>query len=296
MSDYRKIILNGEVRNNSKGYDTLCRIASSMFNDPRYIENPKNIIFDCIDLRWFGGSMVAPLGALIWKYNRETNKTTGFQSLRSEHKNLFKRNRLIQGYQEDKNRTVIPLRGFGSNEQRKFEVYSNQYFQDKDMPDMSDGVQAKFFESLSEIFINASLFSRTDHPITCCGQFFPRKHLLAFSIVDVGVGILETVRTKMSNIKNSMDAIDWAVVELNTSREGDVPGGLGLALIKEFIEKNEGKLIIVSHDGYWQLDKIGVSKRKLDPIFPGTIVSLEINTSDVKSYFLTEELSPKDIF
>ena len=39
-------------------------------------------------------------------------------------------------------------------------------------------------------------------------------------------------------------AIEWAMEENTTTRLGDIPGGLGLAIIREFVELNGGKLTV----------------------------------------------------
>ena len=44
-------------------------------------------------------------------------------------------------------------------------------------------------------------------------------------------------------------AIEWAMKGRNTTRSGDVPGGLGLKILKEFIQLNGGRLSIVDHIG-----------------------------------------------
>lgn len=93
------------------------------------------------------------------------------------------------------------------------------------------------------------------------------------------------------------DAIIWATTERHTTKEDSLPGGLGLKLLIDFIDLNGGRIQIVSDAGYWQ-QKSGESVTKqLRHPFPGTVVSLEINTADTKVYRLTpEKLSPEDIF
>ncbi len=91
-------------------------------------------------------------------------------------------------------------------------------------------------------------------------------------------------------------AIVWATNGRNTTKSGSIPGGLGLKLLKEFIGLNGGRLQIVSDAGYWCLDKNQAQTTRLRSPFPGTAVTLEINTSDAQSYTLSSELSESDIF
>ena len=59
---------------------------------------------------------------------------------------------------------------------------------------MSAGLIKKFRESVFEIFSNAVLHSRTKLGIFSCGQFFPNRHQLDFSVVDLGVDQTERER------------------------------------------------------------------------------------------------------
>lgn len=53
---------------------------------------------------------------------------------------------------------------------------------------------------------------------------------------------------------------------------------------------------IVSDSGYWRRLDGDTTKRKLPHGYPGTVVSVEINTADTHSYALHSEVSLDDIF
>jgi hypothetical protein len=61
-------------------------------------------------------------------------------------------------------------------------------------------------------------------------------------------------------------------------------------------ELNGGRIQIVSDAEYWKREKGEIFTARLDQPFPGTVVSVEINTADKQSYALTHELSETDIF
>ena len=67
-------------------------------------------------------------------------------------------------------------------------------------------------------------------------------------------------------------------------------------MLREFIVKNEGRIQIVSEKGYWELSEGKVKTRAFSEPFPGTIVNIEINTADAKSYRLVSEIRSEDIF
>src|SRR5699024_955206 len=109
--------------------------------------------------------------------------------------------------------------------------------------------------------------------------FFPTKNKIEFTIVDTGVGFKEKVNQRFGSNLSAAKAIEWAVQDKNTTKE-HISGGIGLAVLKEFIEKNEGKMQIVSNDGFYEYGSNGVETRSFNSGFPGTIVNLQFCTND----------------
>jgi hypothetical protein len=69
----------------------------------------------------------------------------------------------------------------------------------------------------------------------------------------------------------------------------DQPGGLGLAILKEFITLNNGALQIVSANGMLDYRNGTTSTSVLQSDFPGTIVNMEFNFDDDTFYSLNDE-------
>jgi len=93
------------------------------------------------------------------------------------------------------------------------------------------------------------------------------------------------------------EAINWAMEGRNTTKTGPIPGGLGLKLLREFIRLNQGRIQVVSARGYWeQTPDYQVKPRLFAHPFPGTVVNIEINTSDPNTYRLSNEPDLEDIF
>ena len=88
---------------------------------------------------------------------------------------------------------------------------------------------------------------------------------------------------------NSADAIEWAMLKGNTTKTGDTSGGLGLAVIFEFIKLNRGKIQVISSDGFYEYKNGNITKHKLGSIFEGTIVNLKFNLNDPNHYSLSNE-------
>lgn len=153
---------------------------------------------------------------------------------------------------------------------------------------MSSGLHKKFIESLMEIFSNSVLHSQTKMGIFVCGQYYHQNHLLKFTIVDLGIGIRQNLIEKIGLSLPADKAIQWAAEDNNTTKSGPIPGGLGLKLLREFIGINQGRVQIISDTGYREQAQDGriISSIMLHQI-PGTVVNIEINTLDTKSYFLS---------
>ena len=124
----------------------------------------------------------------------------------------------------------------------------------------------------------------------------PQYWLLDFTVADLGVGIPQNIK-EYTNLEFSPEkAIAWATEEFNTTKRGNLPGGLGLKILCDFIDLNGGCIQIVSDAGYWQRRASKVVTKPLSYPFPGTVVSVEINTADLHTYTLASELSTENIF
>jgi len=75
----------------------------------------------------------------------------------------------------------------------------------------------------------------------------------------------------------------------------DSPDSIGLSLLHEFVKRNNGKVQIISNEGFWQLDEGTITTNNFENEFPGTVVNISIRTDDTKSYILKSEMQD-DIF
>ena len=127
-------------------------------------------------------------------------------------------------------------------------------------------------------------------------QVGPQRKKIKFTISDCGIGIRRSILENRGLEKTGEEAIDWAMTEGTTSRTGDVPGGLGLKILREFIEINRGEIQIASENGYWTLCNREVATSPLLRPYPGTVVSIQINTADSNLYYLATEIDPNKVF
>ena len=126
------------------------------------------------------------------------------------------------------------------------------------------------------------------------------EHVLGFTDINpqAPVHVLFIPKTPVATLNDLApeQAIVWATEERNTTKRGQIPGGLGLKLLIEFIDLNGGRIQIVSDSGYWRRENRTTVPARLSQCFPGTVVSVEINTADKQSYALPSELTEADIF
>ena len=261
--------------------------------------------FDIVELdfttaSWLDADMCAPFGAILYAIGENVNTIRLF-NIRPDVERALAQNGFLSIY----GREVVPDRWGTTLPYQRFDPEDDRYFADyvetklirrTELPVMSPALLKKLSESLFELFSNAVIHSRTEMGIFSCGQFFPKRDRLNFSVADLGIGIRRNVTEGTGLALDAAQAIAWATTGRNTTRRGAIPGGLGLKLLVQFIDLNGGSLQIVSDAGYWRRENGKSRTARLNRPFPGTVVSVEINTADKQSYILSSEVEETDIF
>ena len=259
-----------------------------------------DIEIDMSGVGWFDADMCAPFGALLYRLSDQLN-TVELTNVPQAVTRILSKNGFLSNYGREKLPdtfgTTIPYMRFDAKDDRYFVGYiEDEFVRRSEMPKMSGGLIKKFRESVFEIFSNAVLHSQTKLGIFSCGQYFPTRSRLDFAVADLGIGIRQNILDNAGLDLRGDAAIAWATDGQNTTKRGQIPGGLGLKLLREFITLNGGRIQIVSDSGYWALEQGRVAMREMKYRFPGTVVSIEIDTADRRSYRLSSEISEKDIF
>jgi hypothetical protein len=129
-----------------------------------------------------------------------------------------------------------------------------------------------------------------------CGEYMTDRHILEMTIVDCGQTIPGNVKEFFAKTNQreigDCDAIEWAFVSGNTTKSQT--GGLGLAIIKDFIGLNEGSIQVVSGKGFIEYHGTSVERYLLTTSFPGTVVNMKFNFDDNKKYYMKSENRPID--
>ncbi|HEW78869.1 MAG TPA: ATP-binding protein [Phycisphaerales bacterium] len=255
----------------------------------------ETIQLDFQNTTWFDANMLAMLGAIM-----ESAWTNDFDivNLRPEQEKIFKKTRYSYFGGEslpDRYQTTVEYRKSKVSEIGSFEKYlEKKLLAHPELPSMSALLRKKIKDSILEIFNNARTHGKCKF-IFSCGQYYPQKGLLDFTIVDIGNTIRKNVRDYSGRKVSGKKAIEWAVRENTTTRKDNIPGGLGFTLIRDFLRKNEGKIQVASANGYWYEKECTSCSEDLSDFFKGTVVNLEFNVNDTSSYCLSSEIEDMDI-
>jgi hypothetical protein len=266
-----------------------------------FYEANKDKLFDDIHIelqQWFAANMSAALGAVLDLLAGNINDIH-FDYIAPKTEEILLKNDFLSYYGKqrifDTNHTTIKYQKLKPTDGKYFKKYVIEELIGRDeLPNMSAALKEKMVEAIYEIFVNAQIHSETDFIYTC-GQFFPAKNKIEFTIVDIGVGFKEKINRRFDVNLSAAKAIEWAVQDKNTTKE-NISGGIGLAVLREFIGMNKGKMQIVSNDGFYEYDDKGVKISPFNGAFPGTIVNLQFCTNDFNNYSLKDEIDIDDIF
>lgn len=222
--------------------------------------------------------------AIIHKLKREKNVYI-FVEL-GELRNVFFRNGLIGHLKGEGNNnpypdyreSTIPVTTFDQNDDEAFCVYlRRQFFGHRGLMKVSGGVKEALCMHYEEVFTNVGLHADTSLPVFTCGQYFPEKNQLRFTLVDLGVGFLPKIRAATGNaVTDDRSAILWATEGMNSTKDKQRfgPGGTGLKEIKKYCNENNGTLHICSGKGYVSMVKGRTTEHTLKTPFPGSVISI----------------------
>ncbi|BCY02042.1 ATP-binding protein [Stutzerimonas stutzeri] len=166
---------------------------------------------------------------------------------------------------------------------------------------LSEKLKPAITSRILEIFSNAyghgvSIQDMKTMGVYSCGQFNKKEKSLNISVLDFGPGIIKNVRRVCGEV-SSIDAMRWALIKGNSTRTdsqlSDIPRGLGLDLLHNFVYVNGGELRIYSNDVKVIYNKAsGLKVERNEATLHGTMVSIKINCDD-RYYRFTSETEPK---
>lgn len=276
-----------KIENNYQSFSSLINLYQALMK--LFMED---VYIDFSNTNYLEANLSALIGAIFDDTDDFVN--INFKNFQPRVQTILQKNDFLSNYGytkiEDRYDTTIKYKKFKSNDTQPFYQYINDELLTKhDFPKMSESFRKDFAKSLLEIFVNADIHAHCDFVYTC-GQYFPNKKDLYFTIVNTGTTIKQNVckffeRDDISGMK----AINWAVQKNTTTKQG-ISGGLGFATVRSFIRQNKGALQVISDDGYWSENVYGrINMKEFSKSFVGTVVNLKIKMDDTQDYKTIEE-------
>src|SRR5690606_36192602 len=161
-----------------------------------FYEENKDKMFDDIHLElrhFFSANMSAALGAVLDIFTSNLNDIH-FDYISPRIETILLKNDFLTYYGKkraiDNNNTTIKFQKLKTTDAKYFKNYVIEELIEGHiaaLPRMSEGVKEKRLEAIYGIFVNAQIHSETQFIYTC-GQFFPNKSKIEFTIVDTGIG------------------------------------------------------------------------------------------------------------
>lgn len=290
-----EILLPNAIYSNFNGYCRIIDLLNPFLNSVERCD----VVFNFSQLKWFDANLLPIIGVCIENKKFSHNLKYVSNSLSDNLATVWGKNGFGRYFKinhiEDTYNSTIAYSIFKPDEGKKFGAYVDEcLLSNPKLPDMSPGLRKQISLNIQEIFGNAPMHGNCEE-ILSCGQHYPAKEKLLFTIVNLGFTIQENVVeffVRYLKQKPPEHTISWAVIEDNSTKPmvNGKSGGKGLAYLHEFIRKNRGRLQICSGNEYWESKPSGISINTLTSNFPGTIVTIEINLKDKNSYILKSEL------
>lgn len=275
------------------------------------MQTTPEVVFDFSQLQDFDVNLCAALGVIVNRWRKE-NRRVGVRMNAQPVLSTLKQNGFLREltipyawynylpglapdrniFFEDAESKVYPLpyRKIGHADNDAQAKYVTEIFNEQWWPRMTTAVRDALASCILEVFNNAVEHSESEDGFFVCGHVGKSgQKQLRISIADAGIGFRAKIEKVMKIKMTSSAAIAWGMTEGNTVRQG-IPGGQGLKILKEFISKNDGKLSVLSDQGYWEWSSGRERTREFTCSFPGTVVTIVINMDDPKSYRMSSEV------
>jgi hypothetical protein len=282
------------ITSSTEGYNALSKL---FFDIQELVEHNNKIIIDFSKCKEFDGNLCAAVGAI---FDNFLDKSVIMLQPPAEKKirKVLSRNHFLRAWQVktevQEKENYVPYSRFESGDARanEFKEYIDEWLIGKQkFPEHSKAVGENLVASLYEIYANARMHGEATY-VYSCGEYKESSTTFEMAIVDLGKTILYNVneffKKKNGSPMLACPAICWAFEEGHTTKENT--GGLGLSLLREFIELNKGSLHMVSAGGFVEYTNGKFEFHQLDRIFPGTIVNIKFNFSDSKHYWMQSEI------
>jgi hypothetical protein len=159
--------------------------------------------------------------------------------------------------------------------------------------DLKNAVVSKIFEVFMNAYGHGLRENESGLSVISCGQYDEKNQKLSLSVLDFGVGVVNSVRRHLNYELSDIECMIWALTVGNSTKTdsvADIPRGLGFGILKDFVNVNKGQLRIISNTCHSKLNAKGdYEVYELDYNFPGTLVTITINCDDRRYDLVSNE-------
>ena len=170
-------------------------------------------------------------------------------------------------------------------------------------PTLKEDIVSRIFELYQNAFghgVSKVIKDGNHIDVVSCGSYDNNTKTISLCIVDLGGGICKNVLeytrnfAHLSHIDNDSKALNWALQRGNTTKTDsiveDMPRGVGLDILKEFVSLNKGKLEIYTNECCAYVNESGEYEiEELDFNFTGTLALISINCQEDIVYSYLDE-------
>jgi hypothetical protein len=271
------IKLADQIRTNFSGYKKLVNFyhEASLFSSQE--------IHICIeDLEWIDANLSALLDAILHKLSSEQNLAFTIDiELAQEKFDVLLRNGFLRSTSAslDAQKSTLPNMHFDVTDKNAYIKYLEKWLiEHRGFPKKYNALKNSLIDQLIEVFCNSHYHSESRFPFFVSGQFFPSQKSLIFTMVDLGNGFLPKIAVSDPSVKDSLQAIQWALEGKSTKlRQEQTPGGLGIQGLIKYCAENNGGAQIITGDGFWSSEDANTifsNGRIVPQPFLGTTVNL----------------------
>jgi hypothetical protein len=276
-SDYIKFSISGKLISGPSAFRKIYQIFEN-FKESKNQE----ILLDFDEVEWMDANLCAILDSVIFVLNRDNGHKFFIEKKHIEGKfEIFKRNGFLSEATPnevliDNKDTTVKMTRFSTDSDGEFYGYIGESLFNHQAFERMPDIKASLMEHFVEVYANIQTHANTIGPVFACGQYYPMLNQLKFTLVDIGVGFLDPIsQFTKGHVNTAKDAIIWALVEKNTTKQ-DAPGGLGLTYLKNYCEKNKHGFQIVTNGKCWTNDSSELNFWSIAD-FPGTAINLTFN-------------------
>lgn len=273
------IPLTGDITTGHLGLSSLFRFeqACRQHRDCTIIVNTQG-------MQWLDANLCAILGACFHRLHLENGLCFRLNRAQVAGRfNIFARNGFVSAEgisAKGAGNSSVELQTFGQDESDEFIHYiEHKLLGHHGLQQLHPNLVSDLTNAFTEVFANVNLHANTTSPVFTCGQYFPQKGKLSFTLADLGDGYLPPIQRQFGGVTTCSQAIQWAIQPGHTSRTPEpeyfgVSGGYGLTNLHDYCQRAGGELQITTGDAFWSSKHPSLCR----PIefFRGSIVNISL--------------------